>query len=86
MITVTPWLAPAPWNPTNYPNTQSVLCTHIFGFTPIISNPYSIHRGVGDPVRCEYSGEWFPESRIRTQWNGKVVGDIYYEEGPRRWR
>ena len=86
MITVTPWLAPAIWNPTSIQNAQSVLCTLSFGYSPIVPNSYSIHRGIGNPVRCEYSGEWFPASRIRTQWNGKVVGDIYYEEAPKLWR
>lgn len=86
MITVVPWLAPAPWAPTNLGNTQTVLCTLQFGYSPIVPNNFHMHRGIGNPVRCEYSGEWFPMSRIRTQWNGKVVGDIYYEEGPTRWR
>ena len=86
MITVVPFLSPAPWNPTNLANTQNVLCTLNFGFSPIVPIPYYIHRGAGNPIRCESSGEWFPDSRIRTQWDGKQVGDIYYEDGPRRWR
>ena len=86
MITPVPWMAPAIPNPVAKSNAQHVLCTHAFGETGISRRRIRMHQGIGDPMRCEYSGEYFPGSRIRVQWDGKHVGDIYYSEAPKGWR
>jgi hypothetical protein len=65
--------------------TDSLLVTRQWDYYPIpaYSELESRHDGFGRPIRCEVSGEWFPESRIMTQWDGKKVGDLYYTLGPR---
>lgn len=42
------------------------------------------HWGEGNTgAYCQLSGEWFPASRLRTDYLGRVVGDIYYQNpGP----
>ena len=60
---------------------------HHFGYGPesvLQQDQPFIHRGLGKKaIRCESSGELFPEGRIKRQWDGKLVGDIYYKSRPK---
>ena len=65
--------------------TQTVMVMHWWDSYPVsfAAEAVSKHNGFGRPITCEVSGEIFPESRIMQQWDGKLVGDLYYTLGPR---
>jgi hypothetical protein len=72
------------------------LCLTGFGYAPdgsLAPNPGQIgfagylHQGTGSRAElCQASGEFFPNGRLRQQWNRKQVGDIYWLENPYRPR
>lgn len=72
--------------PEGIDGPRKMVC-QCFGYGPDASIqgalPY-LHEGRGRvAVRCEASGELFPESRIRKDWQGRNVGDIYLTTRPR---
>jgi hypothetical protein len=64
-----------------YPQILTVVWT--YDVLPPSQFTHFQHDGFGAPIRCEVSGEYFPSSRIKVDWLGRQVGDIYWTEGPR---
>jgi formylmethanofuran dehydrogenase subunit E len=70
-------------------DTVRRVATHCFAYRPASCelDAKIINHGQGtELVRCEKSGEYFPNDRIVTQEDGRVVGVPYATKGPRSWQ